>query len=166
MENEQLVSYLLYQYLYNYLPALFQGPGSYGGQRAASFKGHQVQLLPRFPSESLSLCLYASYSSSPSLCYVILCAYLSFSPSSLLAPTPTPFFLHPSLLSDKRSRESTGSGRLNKWQLALSYLHSPTSQYIQWNLRTRLIVLSLVERLSLSERVPYRSFHCNSLLFL
>ena len=36
---------------------------------------------------------------------------------------------------------------------------------IQWNLRTRdtlgLIFLSLVERLSLSQRVPYRRFNCS-----
>ena len=35
---------------------------------------------------------------------------------------------------------------------------------LQWNLRTKdtlgLIVLSIVERLSLSRRVPYRRFHC------
>ena len=36
---------------------------------------------------------------------------------------------------------------------------------VQWNLRTRdtlgLIVLSLVERPPLSQKVPYRRFHCS-----
>ena len=40
----------------------------------------------------------------------------------------------------------------------------PATHSIQWNLRTRdtlgLIVLSLVESLSLSQRVPYWRFHC------
>ena len=53
-------------------------------------------------------------------------------------------------------------------------LHTKTSEkltcvnndidQLQWNLQTRdtlrLIVLSFVERLSLSQRVPYRRFHC------
>ena len=42
--------------------------------------------------------------------------------------------------------------------------------YKQWNLRTRdtlgLIVLPLVERLSISQRVPYRRFHCICTLVL
>ena len=53
---------------------------------------------------------------------------------------------------------------LEEWEKSDRLHNDSAKTQIQWNLRTRdtlgLIVLSLVERPSLSQRVPYRRFHC------